>query len=212
MNGILAATLMLSAAGAIPDGSLLVLRNSNKPVEAVTGSEITHVAILFQHGQNEWVYEATPGQTRRLPWTEYRRELGEFNRNRRSPLAVSVLEPKQAYSAEQVNRMRAYAASQIGRRYSLQGYVRGKEVDGIHCAHFAASILETSGRFRFEKAYAISPGKLVAGISKLHKRPVPIAVDPGETNESWCEKSWTAWFNYGAWCRWACYETWTFCR
>ena len=204
--------LSLTATPQIQDGSLLTLEHSNKPVAQITGSSITHVALVFNHGGTPWVYEATPAQARRLTLTEYQLELGELNRNRSQPTSVSVLEPSYPYSETQIERMRSFAVSQIGRRYSIKGYVRGKESDGIHCAHLAAATLEASGRFKFDEAYAISPGELVANVRALHKSPVRLTIEAGKTDESWCERSWTAWFNYGAWCRWACYETWTFCR
>jgi len=211
MHALVLLTLSLSATTDIQDGSLLVFEHSNKPVAQVTGSSITHVAILFHHGDTQWVYEATPAKTRRLKLTDYQNELGELDRHRGRPTRVSVLEPSYPYSELQIEQMRAHAASRIGRRYSVKGYVRGKESDGIHCAQLAAATLAASGRFRFDKAYAISPGELVANVRPLHKSPVPLAIATVQTDESWCERSWTAWFNYGAWCRWACYETWTFC-
>lgn len=204
-------TVIASTVAAIPDGALLVLRNSNKPVAAVTGSDITHLALVFQEGGTEWVYEATPAKVRRISLGEYQREIGNFNQNRGRPTRISVLKPKYPYSELQVDRMRHHAASQVGRRYSVKGYVRAKEFDGVHCAHLAAETLQCSGRFQFDEAYAISPGDLVASIRPLHESPVPLAVLPDTTDESWCERSWTTWFNCGDWCRWACYETWTFC-
>lgn len=211
MSPTLLAAMMVSAIAAIPDGSLLVLRNSNKPVAAATGSEITHVAVVFNHSDTEWVYEATPAKVRRLRLAEYQRELGELNRDRTRPVRVSVLEPKTRYSELQIARMHNHAASQIGRRYSVKGYVRGKEFDGIHCAHFAAATLAASDRFKFEQACAISPAELIRTIGPLHKPPVSLVIKTSETDASWCERSWATWFDYGAWCRWACYETWTFC-
>ena len=211
MSPTLLAAVVVSAIAAIPDGSLLVLRNSNKPVAVATDSQITHVAIVFNHGGTEWVYEATPAKVRQLRLAEYRRELGELNRDRNQPVRVSVLEPKSPYSEAQVARMRTHVASQIGRRYSVKSYVRGKEFDGIHCAHLAAATLAASGRFQFAEPYAISPSELIAKIGPLHKPPVSLAVETRETDANWCERSWATWFNYGAWCRWACYESWSFC-
>ena len=211
MQAIILLTLSLSATSQIEDGSLLVFEHSNKPVAQATGSSITHVALVFQHGDANWVYEATPAKARRLSLAEYRLELGGLDRNRSEPSRVTVLEPKYPYSELQIERMRAHAASQLGRRYSIKGYLRHKDSDGIHCAHLAAATLEAGGRFQFDEAYAISPGSLVAKIGPLHKSPVPLLVGPETKNETWCERSWTDWLNYGAWCRWACYETWTFC-
>lgn len=211
MHALVLLTLSLSATPQFEDGSLLVLERSNKPVAQVTGSSITHMAILFHQGDTEWVYEATPAKARSLTLAEYRRELGGLDRHGSEPTRVSVLEPKYPYSEMQLARMRSHAASQVGRRYSVKGYVRGKESDGIHCAHLVATTLQAGGRFQFEQAYATSPGDLVASVTPFHKPPVPLAVEAGTTNESWCDRSLTTWFNYGTWCRWACYETWTFC-
>ncbi len=211
MHSIMLLTLALSAPTQVPDGSLLVFKNSNKPVTQFTGSTVTHVAMIFHHGSTEWVYEATPAKAWRLTLAEYRRELGELNRGGTQTASVSVLKPKYPYSKLQIERMRKHAASQIGRRYSIKGYVRGKEFDGIHCAQLAAATLETSGRFQFDRKYALSPGELVATISPSYNPPVPLAVEPRTSSRSWCDRSWTTWFNYGTWCRWACYETWTFC-
>ena len=212
MQTLILLTLSLSATSRIQDGSLLLLEDSNKPVAQLTGSNITHLAVVFHHGETEWVYEATPAKARRVTMAEYRREIGELDRDRNRPTRISVLEPRYPYSEMQIERMRAHAASQIGRRYSVKGYVRGKESDGIHCAHLAAATLEASGRFKFDEAYAISPGELAARVGSLHKSPVRLTIQQRDSNESWCERSWTTWFNYGTWCRWACYESWTFCQ
>lgn len=211
MYTIMLMTLSLSATAEIPDGSLLVLRNSNKPVARFTGSDVTHVAMIFHHGETEWVYEATPAKARRLKLADYKRELGEGKPGSGRVSGVSLLKPKSPYSESQIERMRSHAASQIGRRYSVKGYVREKEFDGIHCAHLVAATLEAGGRFQFDQEYAISPGELVASIRNSHETPVQLTVEANPSNDSWCKRSWTTWFNYGAWCRWASYETWTFC-
>ncbi|MCA9119766.1 MAG: hypothetical protein H6822_34640 [Planctomycetaceae bacterium] len=213
MNAILLAVAVLSApsVSTVPDGSLLILRNSNKPVAAATGSDITHLAMVFFEDEAEWVYEATPAKVRRLLLTEYRRELGVLSHDRVKPPSVSILEPRYPYSELQIERMRKYARSQIGRRYSIQGYVRRQESDGIHCAQLTAATLQASGRFHFDEAYAISPGELISEVASLHKSSAPLKVTSTPKAGSWCQRSWATWFNYGAWCRWACYETWTFC-
>lgn len=203
--------IMIATVAAIPDGSILVLQNSNKPVATVTGSDVTHVAIVFRQDGTEWVYEATPAKARRIPLAEYRRELSKSSVDGTRLPGVSVREPNYPYSELQIERMRQHAASQLGRRYSIKGYVRGEEFDGIHCAHLVAGTLAASGRHQFKEAYAMSPGELMATISPTYQSPVslPSVLSPAES--SWCEQSWATWFGYGNWCRWACYETWTFC-
>ncbi|MBC8350965.1 MAG: hypothetical protein H8E66_03205 [Planctomycetes bacterium] len=211
MNTLMLLTLSLSATTQLPDGTLLVMENSSKAVARVTGSRVTHVAMIFNHDDTAWVYEATPAKVRRLTLTDYRDELGALNRSRTHSTVVSILEPKYPYSEMQIGRMQTHAASQIGRRYSIKGYVRGNEFDGIHCAHLAAETLEKSGRCQFDREYAITPGELVTSITPLYKRAASLAVEPSGSSRSWCDRSWTTWFNYGTWCRWACYESWTFC-
>lgn len=202
---------LLSATTATNDGSLLVLRGTSKPVTLATGSDITHVAMIFAHGDEDWVYEATPAKVRRLTMAAYLRELGTSNHGKRKPTTISMLRPKQPYSEAQLRLMQEYAQAQIGRRYSVKGYLRSQEFAGMHCAHFAAATLEAGGRFNFDQEFSITPGDLVSNIAKSHQPPVSIAVQPIASSDSWCAQSWNTWFNYSAWCQWACYETWTFC-
>ena len=111
MYTIMLMTLSLSATAEIPDGSLLVLRNSNKPVARFTGSDVTHVAMIFHHGETEWVYEATPAKARRLKLADYKRELGEGKPGSGRVSGVSLLKPKSPYRESQIERMRSHAAS-----------------------------------------------------------------------------------------------------
>ncbi len=211
MSPILLTTILLSATPSANDGALLVFRGGSKPVAVATGSDITHVAVVLRHGSDDWVYEATPAKVRRLTLTAYRSELATASHSKGKPAAISLMCPKQPYTSAQLKRMRDYAAAQIGRRYSIKGYVRGKEFDGMHCAHFAAATLESSGRFNVDEEYAMTPGQLVAGVANQHQPLVPLTIKPIASDQSWCEESWTTWFNYAAWCRWASYETWSFC-
>ncbi len=211
MSPMILTGMMLAATPATNDGALLVLRGGSKPVAVATGSDVTHVAIVLRHGSEDWVYEATPAKVRRLTFNAYRKELASASHSKGKSTSISIMRPKRPYAESQLKRMRNYASAQIGRRYSIKGYLRGKEFDGIHCAHFAAATLEASGRFLAEDEYAITPAQLVSGVANQHKPMVPLTIRPVQSSESWCEQSWGTWFNYAAWCRWASYETWSFC-
>ena len=213
MNQLLLLTMLMPAAVDVQDGSLLVLKNSNKPVVRWTGSDITHIALVVRKGGQPWVYEATPAKVRQMPLPEYWRELAALNTRREPKTTVLLLRPKRSYASEQVQSMKRYMDSQLGRRYSIKGYVRDKQSDGIHCAEFASSALATTGRFEFEDAhYSINPAEFYAQVKDLHEPPVRLTFKPAKSNDSWCSRSWKEWIGFSSWCGWAWYESWTFCR
>lgn len=213
MSQLLLLAVLVPAAVDIPDGSLLVLKDSNKPVTRWTGSDITHVAVIVEHDNRKWVYEATPAKVRRVSLLNYCAEIAELNTRRKKQTRVLMLKPKQPYTTNQLEVMRKYMTTQIGRRYSIKGYVRDRQVDGIHCAHFASSALSSTGRFEFpEEHFAISPAEFFDHVKSQHKPPVAITIKPRVAEESWCSRSCRQWGAFLSWCNWACYETWTFCR
>ena len=121
----LVAAMMCGTAG-WDSGSVLILEHSNKPVSSFTGSAITHVALLMEIGGNPWVYEATPGKVRRVPLNTYRSELGELNERRSKKTRLWIMEPEDEFTRGQLLKLKAFLDSQLGRRYSVKGYVRGK--------------------------------------------------------------------------------------
>ena len=206
-------TCLFPAAVDIEDGTLLILKHSNKPVAKWTGSQITHIAIVLHRDHEPWVYEATPGRVRYVSLTGYCREIAELNTDRKKPTTVHLLKPARPYSAAQIEAMRMYMRSQIGRRYSIKGYVRDKPSDGIHCAEFASGALAATRRFDFDdQHYAISPGAFYEQVKSEHKSPLSLSIQPRTTSESWCQRSCREWTEFKSWCGWACYETWMFCR
>jgi len=213
MNQLLLLTMLVPGAIEVQDGSLLVLKNSNKPVMSWTGSDITHIAIVVRKGGQPWVYEATPAKVRRLPLPTYWQELAELNTRRDPKTSVLLLRPKTSYETAQIATMKRYMDSQLGRRYSIKGYVRNKQSDGIHCAEFASSALARTGRFKFEDAhYSISPAEFYAQVKQRHQPPARLTFKRTVADDSWCSRSWKEWLGVSSWCSWACYESWTFCR
>jgi hypothetical protein len=204
---------MVCGAGDLPDGSLLFLEGSNKPVSTVTRSEYTHVALVRNIGGRPWVYEATPAKVRRVTLDTYLAELADQNRDRQERTRLWAYAPRTAYSPRQQTALARYTDAQIGRRYSVKGYLRGRDVDGIHCADFAATALESTGRFDVERGYAFSPGVLLQKVRGYYQPPhmVRYRQPPVTASVSWCERSWKQWAAAQRWCDWVAVEAWMFC-
>lgn len=206
--------MFVAGAADIRDGTVIVLENSNRVVEAYTKSDVTHVGMVLNADNQPYVYEATPKEVRRITLANYYRELGDFNRGRREThkLRVRLYQPMVAYSEKEIALLKSYLESQVGRRYSVKGYVRHKPGDGIHCAELVSTALARSGRYTFDQVYSVSPHILVAQIIPFHDPPLDVALPTSEPVGSWCERSWNWWGGFFAWCGWAWWEARSFYR
>jgi hypothetical protein len=226
-----------AAAPSLGEGTLIFLENVNSVVEFSTRGKIGHVALAFTEGQEAYIYEATPGEVRRVSVTEYYAELARLNKRRDDDdqIRVLVLRPKQAYSAVEVAAMRKYLDSQVGRRYSLRNYVRGKPGDGghsarigpvevqiavdlkdppsegIHCAELASTTLNQTDRYGFENCHRISPLALYAAMKPLSAPPQELAIPPLKVKEPWCVRAQRRTAEWFTWCGWSCQEAWAWC-
>ena len=214
-GAVIVAWSCCTAAAAQPqwaDGTLLFLANCNSIVERSTHGEIGHVALLFADGEQPWVYEATPGKVRRIELADYRAELARCNRRKNGDQRIEAvaLEPIRPYTSGEIAAMRGYLDAQLGRRYSVKNYVRGKPFDGIHCAELASTALARSGRYSFQDFYKISPQQLYDSLLESHLSPQPVEL-PTPESESWCARSARRWRERFAWCGWSCREAWLFC-
>lgn len=210
-TAIVLMAMTLGAATAPTDGSLLVLQNSNKPVAGLTDSDLTHVAMLRTLDGELWVYEATPNRVRRLPLIDYRREVARCNVNRTRPMRVWLMQPAKPYTVAERASMFRYLDEQVGRRYSIKGYVRGKSGDGIHCAQYCSRALAESGRYRFANHATTSPVALVNTVRDSHLPPQRVVLGKVASEESWSERGWQRMAAIQLWLTWACYEAWTLC-
>ena len=133
-------------AAELADGTLLFLENCSSVVERATHGEIAHVALVFGENGQRWVYEATPARVRRVKLDDYLIDLARANQRRKEAdeIRAFALRPVPEYTPDEVANMRTYLESQLGRRYSVKNYVRGKPYDGIHCAELTASTLNAS--------------------------------------------------------------------
>jgi hypothetical protein len=159
-----------------------------------------------------YVYEAAPKEVRRVSLDTYYQELSRFNHHKweSHQLRLKLYQPKQAYSATELAAIRSFLDEQVGRRYSLKGYLRNKPIDGVHCADLVSSALVRSGRYRFDQTYSVTPAALVEQVKATHEKPIEIDLPPYAKTGTWCERSWNWWSGTLNWCGWACWELWTF--
>jgi hypothetical protein len=196
----------------VREGTIVVLENSNLAVETYTHSETTHVGMLIYTGAEWTVYEAAPKAVRKLSLENYYQELSRLNHHKFEPhrLRLRLYQPRQPYSAKELAAIRKFLDSQVGRRYSIKGIVRGKPGDGIHCADLVSTALLQTGRYRFDETHTVSPGSLVEQVQATHEKPIDVELPPYEKNGSWCERSRNWWGGMCSWCSWACWELCTF--
>ncbi len=212
MHPLLLTTVMVLGAGSgIQDGSILVMRNSNKVVGVATGSSITHVAMVMTVNKKRLVYEATPAKVRRLPLSEYCEELGVMNQGRSKKIQLSYCAPKKPLSKDEKARMRSYLESQLGRRYSVRGYVRREPGDGIHCAALVGSAISESGVCRVVNPYGQSPDSLMIGVRILYRPARMIALPIPKTQPTWAQRASLTWRGFKTWCCWSFVESFRFC-
>ena len=212
MNTYALALFLLGSTSQLDSGCLLVLEGHNKPVRAFTGSSVTHVALVMNSTKRyPMVYEAAPGRVRCVSLDKYLAEIRRFNAARRKKTSVWVMRPKRPYSRQQLTRMQSYLDSQLGRRYSVKGYVRKRPTDGIHCAEFASTALMCTGRFQFRERYRLSPGELIEQIESRHDGPYRVKLPTRQPSPSWPKRTWHRWLDFQSWCLWAYWEAFRFC-
>jgi hypothetical protein len=217
MNSVLLAIAMVlgaesGQAAPIPDGSLIFLEHSDRLVEIFTGEDISHVGmVLHDTDRQPWLYEATPGEVRKIELEQYLRELGQAKERRMKRLRIWLVAPATPYTADEVAAMQSYLDSQVGRRYSVKGYVRRKEGDGIHCSQLMANTLRAAGQDGFDEPHRVNPGQLWRTVTSFSS--VAVEAEPvTSAKQPWCVRAWNDWLGFSRWCKWSCYETWTFCR
>jgi len=215
---------------------LIFLENCSSVVELTTRGQIGHAALVFHDDEVCWVYEATPGRVRRVTLADYYAELARINKRRDDDekIRVWLLRPKKAYTANEVSHMRDYLDAQIGRRYSVRNYVRGKPGDvhsakvgplqvhvsvdtgsksagGIHCAELTSTTLNRSGRYAFENCHKIHPQALYTALLPTHAAPDELLLSPPQVKEPWCQRARRRTAEWFAWCGWSCREAWAWC-
>lgn len=209
----LLATLATSAEP-LEDGTLLFLENCSSVVQRATHGSMGHVAIVMNEGEEAWVYEAIPGRVRRLSVDDYYAELSRLNarKNEDKQIRTFALRPEEPYTETERQAMRQYLDEQIGRRYSVKGYVRGEETRGIHCAELASHTLNKSGRYQWDRCHSISPSQLQELIDPTYHDAAMVSLPACTEEETWCQRAQRRWDNLRTWCAWSCGEAIALCR
>jgi hypothetical protein len=220
------------------DGTLIFLENCSSVVELTTRGQIGHAALVFRDADACWVYEATPARVRRVTLADYYAELARINQRRDEDerMRIWLLAPKAAYAPAEVAKMRDYLDEQLGRRYSVRNYVRGKpgdvhsakvgpvefkvavhtsgesrESQGIHCAELTSTTLNQSGRYAFENCHKINPQALYTALLPTHATPEELLLSPPAVTEPWCQRAQRRTLEWFRWCGWSCGEAWAWC-
>ena len=212
MHGILLAVAVLGASAPIENGAILMLQNSNKVVSGFTDSDITHLAIILRAEGRTWVYEATPAKVRRVLLKQYYSEISLLNRDRQPATRVWLKRPRRAFSDDEEARLRNYLNSQLGRRYSIRGYVRDDAGDGIHCAALTAEAMQRTGRVAFSEPQRENPSTVMLRLRE-HYRPSEYVVIPPAppSRKPLCVRVWHSFQGFRLWCGWSLYESLRFC-
>jgi len=143
---------------------------------------------------------------------DYFVELARLNKKRDDDdqIRVLALRPQPQYSSEEVAKMRSYLDAQLGRRYSVKNYVRGKPYDGIHCAELATSTLNQSGRYGYQDCHKINPQAFYTLAKESHAAPLSLAIPDLEMQEPWLVRFQRRCLACFSWCRWSSREAWLF--
>lgn len=215
MNALLFVSFSLLGQATLDDGSLVLLENCNYWVERYTQAPIGHVAVAVNEDKQTWIYEATPGRVRRLTWADYRAELATLNsdrqRKQKDEIVTWVQTPQQKLSTQQAENLKCYLDSQLDRRYSVKGIVRGKTGDGIHCAELASHALNAAALTEIEDCHKQSPAAVREAARPLCKTAYCATISTPPAEESWCDRAWRRWSHAALMCGWSCGEAWRFC-
>jgi hypothetical protein len=204
-------TTVLALGSGIPEtGTILYLKHSNSVVQQVTGSNLSHVAMVIQIADQPWVYEATPAEVRRVAFARYLQEISLLNQSRGTKIQVFAMRPQVALSTNQIQTIRAYMDVQLGRRYSVAAYVRGRNGDGIHCAELLATALDRAGVRDYKERHRLSPVGFVNQAQSVYRKPARLDLPEVQPDTDWCDQQWDWWLGMIAWCQWAWDEAWSF--
>ena len=143
----------------IKEGSLVFVSGGNTFVQLYTGSQYSHVAIIFKDSGRYWVYESNENLgVRKIPLAEVLK--GTYPEGVR----VWITQPKKAYTPEQIERMHQYVQSQLGRPYSVWSYWYGIEQQGIHCSELVAKTLMYVNITILDNPCLVSPGDIFTSL------------------------------------------------
>jgi hypothetical protein len=154
----------------VEDGSVVFIRGGTLigPIYRYTDSTLTHAAIILYSGMEPWVYEAAPPRVHKQLLTQYLVELRlkeQKERMQRKHMSWFLMQPRIPYTQRELEAMKWYAESQLGRPYMIRGWWKGHEVRGVFCSQYVGDVIEQSGKIQ-SSHFRESPGN-------LHKKLAP---------------------------------------
>jgi hypothetical protein len=117
-----------------------------QPIKRQTGSNVTHAAIILYRNNIPYVCEAVPPEVHCVTLTDYRELMTEAIEDSEEPMAWYIRQPREAFTVAQRTAMKTYMETQLGRPYSVLGWMLGREVKGVFCSELIADTLEKSGK------------------------------------------------------------------
>lgn len=124
----------------VPNGSLIFSEIDKSPKGIVERTQykwsgnLNHVAITL----DGFVYEATWPKVKQTPLREWIVNY-DYERGRHS---FFIMVPKKSLSQNQLDKMRNYANSELGRKYEARGLWQDRETKGTFCSKYVSEILE----------------------------------------------------------------------
>ena len=212
MNTLLLLTLCLPVSVELPDGSLVLLRDSNPLVKKITQSPWTHIGIVFSKNGEQWVYEATPGGVRRVSYANF--VVDAYSRRlcyNKSP-SMYTMKPGTPFTTAEASAMQRFAEGQVGRRYSVKGIFRDRPVEGTNCAQFVAATLQQSGRIRFPNTFSQTPASVLDRSSTLYGKSSYVAAPAGIETQTWIDATDRTTSDTRRWLKWSTWEAFRFWR
>lgn len=184
----------------VADGSIVYVWNGNAVVQRYTHSKITHVGMVINIEGEPWFYEAELPKVRKMKLSEYVEKIASENVDQANgdKLGLFVMQPKVPYADSEIKLIHSHLDTQIGRRYSLRGYVHEKRMtSGIHCSALVADALNRSGRYKFQNTDSINPCALVLSVKKSYSNfQVAIRDRPRKSlNNRWANRAMMATFS-----------------
>ena len=152
MNAILLAIALLGGVGKAQEGDIVFVSHGDTLVALKTNSDITHVATVFKRDGKLYIYEATRPRVQTITWQAFVKRY-----ERRKKAEFWIARPVKQYTEKQLKEMQRYADSQLGREYSIMGYVKGKPVKGIDCTEYTARQLMQADKMKIDRPETLAP-------------------------------------------------------
>lgn len=169
----------------VPDGTLLFIENGSRIVMNETNSPFSHVAIIVNVDEEAWVYEADRPRVQRLRLHDYIDKIQNINAKKRRQRRIWLMRPKVPLKEDESARLIQYLDSQVGKRYSIGGYLSGRSnCKRIHCGELTANALRVAGKRICGNACCHVPRTIMQAMRGQYHEAQQIAIAPPTPHSS----------------------------